>query len=636
MNHFSFLFSPAAQALGHTVLYSLWQAFIVFICLRLILTCIPKASARIKYLLSSFAYSGIALWFFITLFLQLWSAQYQPVNQHLFSENVLQPMQFYQSTEPGSGLFSFALLNNYLPFISALYLLGMIWFAARLLLNYLQSNQLKTQVTAALEQHWQERILQLAQQLNIQKKVAAYISKYIEAPIMIGFLKPVILLPVAMVNHLSIQQFEAILLHELAHIRRNDYLFNLLQSVIDTVLFFNPFTWWITKYIRDEREKCCDEMVLELSDPHHYARALLALEEPLHQNTLVMTAINRKSQLFHRIKNIMEMKNNRINLRQKFIAVSVIATAIISVAWLTPKERKSINIDPQMPVTHVSYSAIGSSALAGFNINNFFGKTVVDSPPPPVPPIPPKAPKSPKKPEPVASNIAPLPPVPPLPANPVIAPNIPAPPLPPLPPLANFKDTLPNDSNFFNSREWKQQQEEIKKSTAAMQKYFQSNAWKKQQELIRKNSLAMQKYFNSPAWKKQQKEIQKNAAHIQQYFNSPEWKKQQEEIQKNAAHVQQYFNSPEWKKQQEEIQKNAQQMQEYFKKHQEELKHSTDSLVSYFKSDAWKKQQENLQKAIAQTKQYFESAEWKKQQEKMKKDIEESTKMWKEDQKKVK
>src|SRR6185312_10129757 len=114
---------------------------------------------------------------------------------------------------------------------------GIIWFAVKLLLNYFETAQLKSRTATALEAQWQQRILHLAQQLNIQKKVRAHFSRFIETPMMIGFFKPVILLPVATINHLSVQQFEAILLHELTHIRRNDYLFNLIQSVIDAILF---------------------------------------------------------------------------------------------------------------------------------------------------------------------------------------------------------------------------------------------------------------------------------------------------------------------------------------------------------------------------------------------------------------
>ena len=637
MEHFNFLFSPAAEALARTLLYSLWQAFIIFICLRLILKLISQAAAQVRYLISCFAYAGIALWFMITLFSELWKMPNQLSYQEAISTNGLLQMQFHPPVDHSLTSFSFSFLNSYLPFITAFYLLGIVWFATRLLLNYFQTKSLKTQDRTALAPEWQQKVLYLAQQINIQKKVRTYFSRYIETPMMIGFFKPVILLPVATMNHLSVQQFEAILLHELAHIRRNDYLFNLIQSVIDAILFFNPFTWWITRYIRAEREKCCDEMVLKLSDPHHYARALLALEEPMCRPALVMTAVSKRSQLFHRIKNIMEMKNNRINLRQKFIVLAIVATASLSVAWLTPKESKASSPEKKTSVNRIPYSLIGSSVLVGFSVNNFYAKTMIDSPPPLNPPPPPKPPKTPKPPLPLASNAAPQPPVPPvLPTPPVTPTAPPLPPLPPVPPIDKIKDTGSPVTNFFNSKEWKQQQEEIKKSTAAMQKYFESDAWKKQQLLIRKNSMAMQKYFNSPEWKKQQKEIEKNAAKMKEYFDSPTWKKQQEEIQKSAAHVQQYFNSPEWKKQQQEIQKNGLQMQEYFKKHQEELKHSTDSLMSYFKSDAWKKQQENLQKAMAQTKQFFEGPEWKKQQEEMKKAMEVSKKAWMDSQPKQK
>jgi len=621
MNLISSLSSPVAVALGHTLVYSLWQAFIVFICLRLVLKLLPNASSRIKYAVSGFAYLGIAAWFIVTLILQLSVAEKALVYQETMTNIGFQQISF-DSHETVFSVFSFSYLNNYLPWIVAFYFIGMGWFTVRLIYNYFQTNVLKTKGLTHLDEAWLEKIKQLAMKLNVQKRVCAFFSNHIDTPVMIGFFKPVILLPLATINHLSTQQFEAILLHELAHIRRNDYLMNLLQSIVDTILFFNPFTWWITKNIREEREKCCDEMVLQLSDPYHYARALLALEEPLRNHALVMTAVAKRPQLLHRIKNIMEMKNNRINLRQKLVALLVVISASFSVAWLSPKENE---IDAQKK-QDLKKGVVVADAGGSAPFNTIFPfRLLRDSNPKVVPPLPPEAPVAPA--EPKASEVPALPPVPPTP--PVV--NVPLPPLPPIAPLAPMNnDTLPPLTNYFDSKEWKQQQEAIKKSTAEMQKYFQSDAWKKQQQAIKKNSLAMQKYFNSPEWKKQQKEIQKsaakmqqyfksqawkeqqamiqkNSASIQKYFNSPEWKKQQQEIQKSASKVQGYFNSPEWKKQQEEIQKSASKVQEYFnspewKKQEELIQKSTDSMTHYFKSDAWKKQQENMQKSFAQNK----------------------------------
>jgi beta-lactamase regulating signal transducer with metallopeptidase domain len=629
MDHFSFLFSSTAQALGHTLLYSLWQAFVVFICLRLILKLIPHASARIKYSLSYFAYFGIAAWFVITLIRQLSLVQNELAYHAMIGQDTFERMASDQSVSFSSLGLSFSFLNAYLPWLVGFYLIGTICLAIRLLYNYFQTSQLKSNGLTALDTSWQERILQLAGKINIHRKVSTYFSSHITTPVMIGFFKPLILLPLATMNHLSPQQFEAILLHELAHIRRNDYLWNLFQSVLDIVLFFNPFTWWITKNIREEREKCCDEMVLQLSDPYHYARALLALEEPAHHHALMMTAVGKRSKLLHRIKNIIEMKNNRINLRQKLIASLVIATASISVAWLTPQEDKAVhsgnqvialNTPPKIPVLSTWFPPL---------------RALTDTPPKkiapvaPLPPVAPLAPDAPVPPAPPMPPTAPLGIIAPAPPMPPVPPVPPIPPIPPLPPIDNMKDTPPPVANYFKSKEWRQQQEAIKKSTAEMQKYFHSDAWKKQQKLMKKNSLAVSKYFNSPEWKKQQEEIQRSTGHIQEYFNSPEWKKQQEEIQKSTGHIQEYFNSPEWKKQQEEIQKSSDGIQKYFnspewKKQQELIKHSTDSIKAYFNSDAWKKQQQDLQKTMAKTKQFFESNEWKKQQDELKRLMDES------------
>jgi len=626
MNHFSFLFSPMAEALGYTLLYSLWQAFIVSLCLRLILKFIPNAASRIKYLLSYFAYLVVALWFISTLFIQFMNIKSVLFSNQLIESNFLQHTTLQATTQFDFPTFSFSFINNYVPFVTGFYLLGMMWFSLKLILNYFQTIQLKNKALTILEDEWQVRILQLSKQMKIDKKVVAFFSYKIESPVMVGFFKPVILLPFATLNHLSVQQFEAILLHELAHIRRNDYLFNLLQSVLDILLFFNPFTWWITKNIRSEREKCCDEMVLEISDPHHYAHALLALEEPARHKSLLMTAVGNRSQLLHRIKNIMEMKNNHINLRQKFIALLVIVAGTVSVAWLSPKEVKSTPKDQQTPVLKSSFLNFDAQAGPSFSMNNFPFNIISDT----TPKINHKVPKAPTlrdvtashAPVPPLAPVAPLPamaPVAALPALPAI-PAIPAlPALPPLAPLPAIKnDTFPRLDSYFKSEEWKKQQDEIRKSTLAMQKYFRSDAWKKQQELIKKNGLALKKYFESPEWKKQQQEIQKNTKKMQEYFNSPAWKKQQEEIQKNSARVQEYFNSPEWKKQQELIQRSA------------------DSIASYFKSDAWKKQQQDLQKSLAQTKQFFESSEWKKQQEEFKKMMEANKEMIKDSESKKK
>jgi bla regulator protein BlaR1 len=123
----------------------------------------------------------------------------------------------------------------------------------------------------------QARLHALSERLGISKNVRLLQSGLVKVPVTIGHFKPVILIPIGMILQLPYEQVETILLHELAHIRRKDYLVNLLQSVLETVFFFNPGLLWLSALIREEREICCDDMVLaHTSGKVNYLEALLA------------------------------------------------------------------------------------------------------------------------------------------------------------------------------------------------------------------------------------------------------------------------------------------------------------------------------------------------------------------------
>jgi beta-lactamase regulating signal transducer with metallopeptidase domain len=120
----------------------------------------------------------------------------------------------------------------------------------------------------------------LCRQLDVPVRVAILRCPRIDSPAVIGWLRPAILLPLACVMNLSPQQLDAILAHELAHVRRGDYLVNLVQTAIETLLFFHPAVWWISRRIRIERENCCDDLAIRAcGDRVTYASALTALEE---------------------------------------------------------------------------------------------------------------------------------------------------------------------------------------------------------------------------------------------------------------------------------------------------------------------------------------------------------------------
>ena len=119
----------------------------------------------------------------------------------------------------------------------------------------------------------------LARQLHIRRPVRLLESASVAVPTVIGWLRPVVLMPASALAGLSPEQVQAILAHELAHIRRHDYLVNLLQTLVETLLFYHPAVWWLSRRIRAEREHCCDDLAVSLcGDPYTYARALADLE----------------------------------------------------------------------------------------------------------------------------------------------------------------------------------------------------------------------------------------------------------------------------------------------------------------------------------------------------------------------
>ena len=125
----------------------------------------------------------------------------------------------------------------------------------------------------------QQVLSALHARLGIHRTVKLLNSVHVQGPIVIGWFKPAILLPVGCMTGLSTLQIEAVLAHELAHIRRHDYLVNLLQSAVEVVLFYHPAIWWVSKEICREREHCCDDLAVAIcGDRLAYAKALSSLE----------------------------------------------------------------------------------------------------------------------------------------------------------------------------------------------------------------------------------------------------------------------------------------------------------------------------------------------------------------------
>ena len=152
-------------------------------------------------------------------------------------------------------------------------------FWLRLLGGWICAVRLRSRLVRPAPSEWQQALDRLKTRIRVSRPVRLLVSSLVQAPAVVGWLRPVVLVPVGALTGLPPEQIEALLLHELAHIRRHDYLVNVLQSVVEALLFYHPAVWWISGHIRTERELCCDDVAVSVSgDVLTYARALAELE----------------------------------------------------------------------------------------------------------------------------------------------------------------------------------------------------------------------------------------------------------------------------------------------------------------------------------------------------------------------
>lgn len=283
------------QSLGWAVLNSLWQLALLWVLYQVLTGIFKKISPATKSLLAAgLLISGFA-WFLYTFITVLIAG---PVHTDTITAGIVAASADNELS---------AWLQQSLPVASVIYLILLLLPVLRFMRNYRYVQVIRQYGRSKLQVDWRMFVQRTAAQMGIRKKVNAWVSELVSSPVTIGFLKPVILVPLAAINHLSPQQLEAVLLHELSHIKRSDYLVNLLINFIQTILYFNPFVKAFVKIVEREREKSCDEMVLQFQyDSHDYASALLTLEKASQvQKPFAMAAAGKKNDLLHRIETIM-------------------------------------------------------------------------------------------------------------------------------------------------------------------------------------------------------------------------------------------------------------------------------------------------------------------------------------------
>jgi len=282
---------PSVVMVGWSLVHFLWQGVLVALVVAAVLRANRHSSAETRY-----AIAGTGL--LVMLACPIVTFLVMSAGGHSYVSNPGDTTGFAQPVSASGGDAGPALLApisvwnwvvelpyrfpayRLLPLLVSVWAVGVSVLAIRLVLGWLQISFVRTTAFPVKNNVIRARLADLSRRMGIEYPVALLESALAPGPAVIGVLKPAILFPAAALTGLWPIQIEAILAHELAHVRRHDYLVNLLQSVVETLLFYHPAVWLVSKKIREEREHCCDDLAVQAcGDRKFYATCLADLDE---------------------------------------------------------------------------------------------------------------------------------------------------------------------------------------------------------------------------------------------------------------------------------------------------------------------------------------------------------------------
>ncbi len=347
------LHAEIIQKLGWTLLHFVWQAAAIGLLLAIVLRLMRKFAANLRYIAACAAMATLVALPAITIQMVEVDTPIEitpPANRHAvdlpqtvietaaitgISETELPQAQAAVINEaPLTDRFIMA-IEPALPFAVIVWLAGVFGLSIWHLGGWAQLQKLRRQMVRQVEPSLKANLRRLSDAMGISKAVDLMESALVQVPAVIGHFKPLILLPVSALTGLSTEQIEAVLAHELAHIKRNDYLVNMLQTVVEILGFYHPAVWWVSRKIRVERENCCDDMAVGVSgDKVGYVRTLALLEEIRAAQPGLAVAASGAS-LFDRIKRLLgkdASDDEKANWLPSVVAVLLIAALLIPTA----------------------------------------------------------------------------------------------------------------------------------------------------------------------------------------------------------------------------------------------------------------------------------------------------------------
>lgn len=335
------------RAVCWTLIHSLWQGLILAALAGLLVLFTRKSVAAFRYNMLAilfFVFMGVVVGTFIRelnmqgpddggVDLTRAGQTGQMINQLSLPDDPT--IETYQ--EDGYIARFTGYFNQHASLVVAIWFLIFLAKAVKLMSGLVYIQRIKHHKVHAPDALWTNRMKELARTLGVKVPVRLLESELVKVPLVAGFLKPIILVPIGLLANLPAGQVEAILLHELAHIRRRDFLVNLAQSFAEILFFFNPAVLWLSSLLREEREHCCDDMAIAVTQSKTgYIHALVSFQEYQLENAPAYTMAfpGKKDHLLNRVKRIINNSNKTLDRAEKsFLVLCCSLICILSMVF---------------------------------------------------------------------------------------------------------------------------------------------------------------------------------------------------------------------------------------------------------------------------------------------------------------
>lgn len=363
MNFFNINISDSlTDALGWTIIHSLWQGLVIGLIAYMVLRIWKRHNPQFKYMVGLLALVAILVSTIIT-FLH----EYHP--EQVISETVgmTTPEGIFKETINITGdetlitsHMSVAAIQQKIPaafpWITSIWLLGVVILSIRFAGGFILVSRYRRKEISSLPSYLEERFRRLMRRAGITRKINLKLSGKVLVPTVIGVLRPMVLIPAGIISLMPLEQLDSILAHEIAHIRRYDFLINIFQSLMEALFFYHPVVWMLSESVRREREKCCDDFAVSVSGKTSvYARALTGLSEiQLRAASPAVALTGNRNQIIHRVERLIKPKKMKTNASDKIVAgVLILGSAIIltlstgaSLSSMEYQQGASLQIEP--------------------------------------------------------------------------------------------------------------------------------------------------------------------------------------------------------------------------------------------------------------------------------------------------